>query len=95
MNRILAYLLGIALLFLLSTCDIVYAQNLPNQLNVPSFQDTHSKTNQTQKSSQKRPNRCAEEKSGQRIPKPERNRLDEGKGKKVTASGKKKKSRQT
>jgi len=40
MNRILAYLLGMALLFLLSTCDIVYAQNLPNQLKVPSFQNT-------------------------------------------------------
>jgi transposase len=91
MNRILAYLLGMALLFLLSTCDTVYAQNLPNQLKVPSFQDTHSKTNQTQKSSQKRPNRCAEEKSGQRIPKPERNRLDEVKGKKVTVSRKRRK----
>jgi len=45
-----------------------------NQLKVPSFQDTHSKTNQTQKSSQKRPDRCAEERDGQRIPKPERNR---------------------
>ena len=95
MNRILAYLFGIALLFLLSTCDIVYAQNLPNQLKVPSFQNTHSKTNQTQKSSQKRPNRCAEEREGQRIPKPERNRLDEGKGKKVTVSRKRKKSRKT
>jgi len=91
MNRILAYLFGMALLFLLSTCDTVYAQNLPNQLKVPSFQDTHSKTNQTQKSSQKRPNRCAEEKSGQRIPKPERNRLYEGKGKKVTVSRKRRK----
>lgn len=70
-------------------------KNLPNQLKVPSFQDTQSKTNQTQKSSQKRPNRCAEKRSGQRIPKPERNRLDEGKGKKVTASEKKKKSRKT
>jgi transposase len=95
MNRILAYLLGMALLFLLSTCDTVYAQNLPNQLKVPSLQDTHSKTNQTQKSSQKRPNRCAEERSGQRIPKPERNRLDEGKGKKVPVPRKKKKSRNT
>lgn len=95
MNKILTYLLGMALLFLLSTCDTVYAQNLPNQLKVPSFQDTHSKTNQTQKSSQKRPNRCAEEKSGQRIPKPERNRLDEEKGKKVAVSGKRKKSRKT
>ena len=74
MNRILVYLFGMALLFLLSTCDIVYAQNLPNQLKVPSFQDTHSKTNQTQKSSQKRPDRCAEERDGQRIPKPERNK---------------------
>jgi len=99
MNKILAYLLGMALLFLLSTCDIVYAQNLPNQLKVSSFQNTHSKTNQTQKSSQKRPNRCAEEKSGQRIPKPERNKLAEGKAKKVTGSRKttniKKKKRKT
>jgi transposase len=95
MNRISAYLFGMALLFLLSTCDTVYAQNLPNQLKVPSFQDTHSKTNQTQKSSQKRPNRCAEERSGQRVPKPKRNRLDEGKGKKVTVSRKGKKSRRT
>ncbi len=95
MNRVLAYLFGMALLFLLSTCDIVYAQNLPNQLKVPSFQNTHSKTNQTQKSSQKRPNRCAEERSGQRIPKPERNRLDEGRGKKVTVSRKGKKSRKS
>ncbi len=55
--------------------------------------DTHSQTNQTQKSSQKRPNRCAEERSRQRIPKPEHNRLDEGKGKKVAVSRKKKKSR--
>ena len=59
MNRILVYFFGMALFFLLSTCDTVYAQNLPNQLKVLSFQDTHSKTNQTQKSSQKRPNRCA------------------------------------
>ena len=95
MNRILAYLLGMTLVFLLSTCDTVYAQNLPNQLKVSSFQNTHSKTNQTQKSSQKRPNRCAEERSGQHIPKPERNRLDGGKGGKVTVSRKKKKSRKT
>ena len=53
MKRILAYLLGMALFFLLSTCDIVYAQNLPNQLKAPSFQNTCSKSNQTQKSSQK------------------------------------------
>ena len=95
MNRILVYLFGMALFFLLSTCDIIYAQNLPNQLKVSSFQNTHSKTNQTQKSSQKRPNCCAEERSGQRIPKPERNRLDEGNGKKVAASRKRKKSRKT
>lgn len=95
MNRILAYLFGMALLFLLLTCDTVYAQNLPNKLKVSSFQNTHSKTNQTQKSSQKRLNRCAEERSSQRIPKPERNRLDEGKGKKVAISKKRKKSRKT
>ena len=95
MNRILAYLFGMALLFLLSTCEIVYAQNLPNQLKVSGFQNTHSKTNQTQNTSQKRPNRCAEERSGQRIPKLERNRLNEGKGKKVTVSRKRKKSRKT
>jgi hypothetical protein len=92
MYRILAYLLGMSLLFLFSTCDIVYAQNLPNQLKVPSFQNTHSKTNQPQKSSQKRPNSCAEERSGQRIPRPERNSLDEGRRKKVAVSRKRKKS---
>ncbi|HID16056.1 MAG TPA: hypothetical protein EYP16_04560 [Candidatus Atribacteria bacterium] len=95
MNKILAYLLGMTLLFLFSTCDTVYAQNLPNHLKASSFQDTHSKTNQTQKSSQKRPNRCAEERSDQRIPKPERNRLDEGKGKKAAVLRKRKKSRKT
>jgi hypothetical protein len=95
MNRILTYLLGMALFFLFSTCGTVYAQNLPNQLKVSSLQDTHSKTNQTQKSSQRRPNHCANERSGQHIPKPERNKLDEGKGKKVTASRKKKKTRKT
>jgi len=95
MNRILAYFFGMALLFLLSTCDTVYAQNLPNQLKVPSFQDTHSKTNQTQRSSQERPDRCAAKRSGQCIPKPERNRLDEGTAKKVAGSRKRKKSRKT
>ncbi len=78
-----------------STCDTVCAQNLPNQLKVSSFQNTHSKTNQTQKSFQKRPHRCAEKRSGQRIPKPERNRFYEGKRKKVAASRKRKRSQKT
>ena len=48
------------------------------------MRDVH--TNQTQKSSQKRPNSCAKKRSGQHIPKPERNRLDEGKSKKLAVN---------
>ena len=95
MNRILAYLIGMTLLFCFQLVTNVHAQSLPNQLKALSFQSNHSKTDQTQKSSQKRPNRCTEERSGLRIPKPERNRLYEGKGKKVTISKKRKKSQKT
>ena len=91
MNKVLVWFFSMAMLSLFWICGTGEAQELPTQQRVSGFQGTGSQANQNQRPSQNRLNRCSAESRGQRIPKPERNRLDEGKSKKVTSSRKRKK----
>ncbi len=97
MKRLLACMFGITVLFWLWTCDAIYAQTGVSQLNASNFQSANSHTNNTHGSSQPQAQaqRCTEgtKQSSQHIPKPERNRSEEGTGKKVGCRRQNKKPR--
>ena len=92
MNRILVWFFGMATFSLFCICGIGGAQDLPTKQGVSGFQATGSRANQNQRPSQNRQNGHAEESTGQRLPKPERNRLGERRSRKIKSSRKPKKS---
>jgi hypothetical protein len=91
MTKILVWFFSMALVSLFLICDCVQAQDMPTQGGVSSYQGGDSQAKQPQSSSQKRVNRGASENRAQRIPKPERNRLAEGKSKKTRRRSRKRK----
>ncbi len=95
MKRRLTWVFGITVMCWFWTCDVTYAQVGASQLHASNFQNTTSHTNNTQGSSQTQAQRCVEGKrqDSQSLPKPERNRFAEGKGKHVRCRRTRKKSR--
>ena len=92
MNKVLVWFFTMAMLCVFWICGTGEAQELPMSQRVSSFQATGSEANQNQSASQNRLKRCSSDSRGPRIPKAERNRLDEGKSKKGTSSRKRKRS---
>jgi len=92
MTKVLVWVFSMAMVSLFFICDSGQAQELPTQPNVSSYQGVDCQAKQPQRSSQNRVNRGAAENRGQRIPKPERNRLAEVKSKKAKRLRKRKKS---
>jgi hypothetical protein len=92
MNKVLVWLFAMAMVSLFWICGPGDAQELPTQQGVSSFQGTDCQGNQNQRASQNRVSRSSAQSRGERIPKPERNRLGEGKSRKVRSSRKRKKS---
>jgi hypothetical protein len=82
MTKILVWFFSMAMVSLFLICAAGQAQELPTQPSVSSYQGVDSQAKQQPRSSQSRSNRGSAENRGQRIPKPERNRLSEGKSKK-------------
>jgi hypothetical protein len=92
MTKILVWFFSMAMVSLFLICAAGQAQELPTQPSVSSYQGVDSQAKQQPRSSQSRSNRGSAENRGQRIPKPERNRLSEGKSKKRKRSRKRRKS---
>ena len=92
MTKVLVWIFSMAMVSLFFIRDSGQAQELPTQPNVSNYQGVDCQAKQPQRSSQNRVNRGAAENRGQRIPKPERNRLAEVKSKKAKRLRKRKKS---
>ena len=91
MTKVLVWIFSMAMVSLFFICGSGQAQELPTQPNVSSYQGVDCQAKQPQRSSQNRVNRGVTENRGQRIPKPERNRLAEVKSKKAKRLRKRKK----
>ena len=91
MTKIIVWFFSMAMISLFLICTSGQAQDLPTQRGVSSYQGADSQAKQHQRSTQNRVNRGWAESRGQRIPKPVRNRLSEGKSKKRKISRKRKK----
>lgn len=92
MSKILVWFFSMAMVSAFLICDSGQAQDLPTRPSVSSYQGVDSQAKQHQRSSQNRVNRGSAENRAQRIPKPERNRLAEGRSKKAKRWRKRKKS---
>ena len=77
MTKVLVWIFSMAMVSLFFIRDSGQAQELQTQPNVSNYQGVDCHAKQPQRSSQNRVNRGAAENRGQRIPKPERNRLAE------------------
>ena len=91
MTKIIVWFFSMAMISLFLICTSGQAQDLPTQRGVSSYQGADSQAKQHQRSTPNRGNRGSAETRAQRIPKPERNRLSEGKSKKRKISRKRKK----
>ena len=93
MTRFLVWMLGTVMFCSIWLCWPADAQEVPTEAGSQSFHNTDSQRGQTQGQSQRRAKRCGEGSRNQSIPKPERNRLDEGTGKKASKPKRKKASK--
>ena len=93
MGKIWAWMVGVALLSVFLSCGVVDAQQLPVQQGVTNNTNTNCPTSQNQRASENGRNYCSEERADELVPKPERNRLEEGRTKRVTGCRKRKRSR--
>jgi len=92
MGKVWVWIVGVTLLSVFLSCGVVDAQQLPVQQGVTSNTKTNCQTGQNRGASETGRN-CSEERADELVPKPERNRLEEGRRKRATGGRKRKRSR--
>ena len=92
MGKVWVWFGGMVLLSVFLRCGVVDAQPLPVLQGLTSNTNAHGQTSQNRGAPENGRN-CSEERADELIPKPERNRLEEGRRKRATGSRKRKRSR--
>ena len=92
MDKIWVWIVGVALLSVFLSCGVVDAQQLSVQQGVTSNTKTNCQTSQNRGASETGRN-CSEKRADELVPKPQRNRLEEGRRKRATRGRKRKRSR--